>query len=190
MVAYQGDVDFVYEGRGGTGKSFTKAFIGEGMSLMRVSSSSGYVFLADGADEVGIIHLEGESVTVNGRNVLAFASSLRWDIQKTEGPRWPPAACSTDLHGDRSPRGQRLRHTGLLQIDAPTFVDMQAAVLWSTSLTASIRMTAKAAALVGRGSGEAYQLALSGSGAVLVQASEGHPPATRRRPPTRKRKPA
>ncbi|MFI0433413.1 MAG: AIM24 family protein, partial [Candidatus Nanopelagicales bacterium] len=38
-----------------------------------------------------------------------------------------------------------------------------------------IRKTAKAKALIGRGSGEAYQLALSGQGIVVVQASEGHP---------------
>ena len=63
----------------------------------------------------------------------------------------------------------------LLNVDAPTFVDMQAAVLWSTTLTSDIRKTASAAALIGRGSGEAYQLALSGQGFVLVQASEGHP---------------
>lgn len=51
----------------------------------------------------------------------------------------------------------------------------QAAVLWSTSLTSGIRKTAKASAMIGRGSGEAYQLSLSGQGFVVVQASEGHP---------------
>ena len=32
--------------------------------------------------------------------------------------------------------------------------------------------------VIGRGSGEAYQLALSGQGIVVVQASEGHPVPT------------
>jgi uncharacterized protein (AIM24 family) len=56
---------------------------------------------------------------------------------------------------------------------------MQSAVLWSAGLQSSIRKTAKLGAAIGRGSGEAYQLALSGQGIVVVQASEGHPPPAR-----------
>ena len=67
----------------------------------------------------------------------------------------------------------------VLQVDVPTFVDMQAAVLWSAGLQSSIRKTAKVGAVIGRGSGEAYQLALSGHGIVVIQASEGHPPPAR-----------
>src|SRR3712207_3733435 len=84
MVAYQGDVDFAYEGSGGLGKLFKKAFTGEGMSLMKVSGS-GDVFLAQDADEVFVLHLENEGVTVNGGNVLAFESTLTWDINRVEG---------------------------------------------------------------------------------------------------------
>ncbi|WP_255541736.1 AIM24 family protein [Phycicoccus sp. CSK15P-2] len=63
----------------------------------------------------------------------------------------------------------------VLRVDMPTFVDMQSAVLWSGGLQSSVRKTAKLGAVVGRGSGEAYQLALSGEGIVVVQTSEGHP---------------
>ncbi len=63
----------------------------------------------------------------------------------------------------------------VLQVDVPTFVDMQSAVLWSRSLTSTVRKTAKLGAVVGRGSGEAYQLGFTGQGFVVVQASEGHP---------------
>ena len=37
-------------------------------------SGSGDVFLAEGADEIFLLHLEGESVTVSGSHVLAFES--------------------------------------------------------------------------------------------------------------------
>src|SRR6476661_1821933 len=57
MVAYQGDVDFAYQGSGGVGKFFKKAFTGEGMSLMKVSGS-GDVFLARDADEIFLVELE------------------------------------------------------------------------------------------------------------------------------------
>ena len=52
MVAYQGEVDFSYEGSGGLGKMFKKALTGEGMALMKVSGS-GDVFLAQDADQTG-----------------------------------------------------------------------------------------------------------------------------------------
>jgi uncharacterized protein (AIM24 family) len=53
-------------------------------------------------------------------------------------------------------------------------VDLQSAVAWSATLRTRVRRTASAGALVGRGSGEAHQLALAGGGFVVVQASEGH----------------
>lgn len=174
MVAYQGQVDFAYEGSGGMSKLLKKAVTGEGMSLMKVSGS-GDVFLADQADEIGIITLEGESVTVNGANVLAFDSNLAWDINRMEGA----SALSGGLFNTTFTGSGTLAVTFfgtpvVLNVDQPTFVDMQSAILWSKSLKSSVRRTASASALIGRGSGEAYQLALSGEGFVLVQASEGH----------------
>lgn len=174
MVAYQGDVDFAHQGSGGMGRMLKKTFTGEGMSLMKVSGS-GDVFLAQEADEIFLVHLEGESVTVNGENVLAFEASLTWDINRVEGA----SALSGGLFNTTFTGTGALAVTTygtpvVLQVDQPTFVDMQAAVLWSSTLTSSIRKTAKASAMIGRGSGEAYQLGLSGEGVVVVQASEGH----------------
>ena len=39
MVAYQGQVDFTYQGAGGMGKFLKKTFTGEGMPLMKVSGT-------------------------------------------------------------------------------------------------------------------------------------------------------
>ena len=61
----------------------------------------------------------------------------------------------------------------VLNVDAPTYADVQAAVAWSTSLQTSMRRTAGAGSLIGRGSGEAFQLVFNGQGFVIVQASEG-----------------
>ncbi|MBM7821479.1 uncharacterized protein (AIM24 family) [Cellulosimicrobium cellulans] len=176
MVAYQGDVDFAYEGSGGLGKMFKKAFTGEGMSLMKVSGT-GDVFLAQEADQVFVLHLEDEGVTVNGANVLAFESSLTWDINRVEGASMLSGGLfNTTFTGTGALAVTAFGTPVVLDVDVPTYVDMQAAVLWSTSLQSSIRKTAKLAAAIGRGSGEAYQLALTGQGIVVVQASEGHPP--------------
>lgn len=175
MVAYQGAVDFAYEGSGSMGKFLKKAFTGEGMSLMKVSGS-GDVFLARDADEIFLLELEGESVTVNGSNVLAFESSLAWDIKRVEGA----SVMSGGLFNTTFTGAGILAITVygtpvVLNVDQPTFVDVQSAVCWSAGLQTGIRRTATASAMIGRGSGEAYQLALSGQGFVVVQASEGHP---------------
>ena len=175
MVAYQGDVDFAYEGAGGLGKMFKKALTGEGMSLMKVSGS-GDVFLAQDADEIFILELEDEAVTVNGRAVLAFESSLTWDINRVEGASMMSGGLFNTTFTGRGMIAVVTHGTPVvLQVDEPTYVDMQAAVLWSAGLQSSIRKTAKLGAVIGRGSGEAYQLALQGQGVVVVQASEGHP---------------
>src|SRR4051794_30628559 len=71
MVAYQGDVTFEHAGSGGMGRMLKKAVTGEGQSLMKVSGS-GEVFLADSAQDVHLVHLDGEKITVNGPNLLAF----------------------------------------------------------------------------------------------------------------------
>lgn len=71
MVAYQGQLDFAYQGSGGMGRFLKKTLTGEGVPLMKVSGR-GDLFLADDATEIHLIALEGDSVTVNGRNVLAL----------------------------------------------------------------------------------------------------------------------
>ncbi len=179
MVAYQGEVDFSYQGSGGVGKMFKKALTGEGMPLMKISGT-GDVFLAHEADEIFLLELEGESVTVNGGAVLAFEESLTWDIQRVEGASMLSGGLyNTTFTGHGVLAVMAHGRPVVLAVDEPTYVDMQAAVLWSAGLQSSVRRTATAGAMIGRGSGEAYQLCLSGSGIVVVQASEGHPKPAR-----------
>ena len=179
MVAYQGDVDFSYQGSGGVGKMFKKAVTGEGMPLMKISGT-GDVFLAHEADEIFLLELEGESVTVNGGAVLAFEDSLTWDIKRVEGASMLSGGLfNTTFTGHGVLAVTAYGRPVVLTVDEPTYVDMQAAVLWSAGLDSSVRRTATAGAMIGRGSGEAYQLCLSGSGVVVVQASEGHPKPAR-----------
>ena len=174
FFARQGSM-VAYQGSGGVGKFFKKAFTGEGMSLMKVSGS-GDVFLARDADEIFLLELEDESVTVSGSNVLAFDSSLSWDINRVEGASMLSGGLFNTTFTGRGVLAVTIYGTPVvLNVDTPTYVDMQSAVLWSTGLHSTIRKTAKMGAAIGRGSGEAYQLCLTGSGIVVVQASEGHP---------------
>ncbi|GLU47436.1 AIM24 family protein [Nocardiopsis ansamitocini] len=173
MVAYQGNVDFAYQGAGSIGRMFKKAFTGEGLPLMKVSGQ-GDVFLARDAWEIHIIDLEGDSVTVSGENVLAFEPTLGWDIRRVEGVGMVAGGLFNTVFTGHGRLAIACHGTPvLLNVDQPTFVDTDSAVAWSTSLQTSVRRTAKMGALIGRGSGEAFQLAFQGQGFVLVQASEG-----------------
>ena len=56
---------------------------------------------------------------------------------------------------------------------APTFADAQAAITWSQGVSTALKTDFKMKNLIGRGSGETFQMAFSGQGWVLVQPSEG-----------------
>ena len=84
MVAYQGDVAFEHAGSGGLGRMVKKAMTGEGITLMKMSGT-GEVFLADTAQDIHLIYLENDAITVNGTNLLAFDSGIDWDIKRVEG---------------------------------------------------------------------------------------------------------
>ena len=174
MVAYQGQVDFAYEGAGGVGRFLKKALTGEGVPLMRCRGN-GDVFFAQDANELHVLDLDGDSVTVNGANVVAFDPSLSWDIRRVEGA----SAMSGGVFN------MVFTGTGRLVVsafgtpvvlntgEAPTFADLQSAIAWSSTLQTRLVRTAGASALIGRGSGEAFQLAFQGQGFLVVQASEG-----------------
>lgn len=174
MVAYQGSVDFHFKGAGSVGRFFKKTFTGEGVPLMRVSGQ-GEVYMARDAWDLHLVDLEeGNSITVSGENVLAFDSSLNWDIRRVPGAgMFAGGLFNTVFSGRGRIAIACLGAPVLLNVDRPTFVDTKAAVAWSSNLSTGIRSTVKAGAVIGRGSGEAFQLALDGQGFALVQASEG-----------------
>ncbi len=172
MVAYQGEMDFAYQG-GGIGRFLKKAITGEGLPLMRVTGR-GDLFLADNADEIHLVNLEGDSLTINGANVLAFEPTLDWDIRAVSGMGMMAGGLFQTIFTGHGQLALTAHGTPvLLEVDAPTFVDVNAAVAWSSSLSTGLHRSVKMGALIGRGSGEAFQLAFEGQGFVIVQASEG-----------------
>jgi len=176
MVAYQGDVTFEHAGSGGLGKMLKKAVTGEGTQLMKVTGS-GEVFVADTAQDIHLIHLENDMITVNGPNVLAFDAGIDWDINRIQGGA--AGAMAGGLYN------MSLKGTGWVAIlsdgppvllnvaSAPTFADAAAAITWSSGVQVGIKTDFKMKNLIGRGSGESVQMAFTGQGWVLVQPSEG-----------------
>jgi len=175
MVAYQGDVSFEHAGSGGLSRMVKKAVSGEGTTLMKMSGT-GEVFLADTAQDIHLIYLENDAITVNGANLLAFDAGIDWDIKKVEGASgfvsgglFNTALSGTGWVAIVSDGPPVLLNTG----DAPTFADPQAAITWSSSLQTGIKTDIKLKNFIGRGSGESVQMSFAGAGWVLVQPSEG-----------------
>lgn len=177
MVAYQGRMEFDYQGAG-LGRLIKRAVTGEGLPLMRVSGR-GDLFLADSAAEVHLMYLDNDSVTVNGENVLAFDKSLEWDIRRVKGVGLVAGGLfNVVISGTGWLAVTAFGTPVTLEVDQPTYVDVASAIAWNTSLTTSIASSLKAGSIIGRGSGESFQLAFEGKGRVIVQASEGRPVPT------------
>jgi uncharacterized protein (AIM24 family) len=175
MVAYQGEANFEHAGSGGMSRMLKKAVTGEGQTLMKISGT-GEVFLADTAQDVHLLHLDNDQITVNGEHVLAFDADIDWDIERVKGVSGMMGGglYNTSLKGTGWVAVLSDGPPVMLDVgSAPTFADAQAAITWSSGVQTSIRTDFKMKSLVGRGSGETVQMAFSGSGWVLVQPSEG-----------------
>ena len=134
------------------------------------------MFLADQAQDIHLIYLENDFITVNGPNLLAFDSGIDWDIKRVQG-------ASSMMGGGLF--NMALQGTGWVAIlsdgppvllnvaSAPTFADAQAAITWSSGVTTGIKTDVNLKNLIGRGSGESVQMSFAGQGWVLVQPSEG-----------------
>ncbi|MCS6711448.1 AIM24 family protein [Brachybacterium sp. EF45031] len=179
MVAYQGNMQFEYQGSGGGMKLLKKLATGEGANLMRVRGH-GEVFFARRAEDIFLLLLEGDALTLNTGNLLAFDSSISWDIRTLGGAGFMAGGLFNLL----------LQGQGLVAVTSdgppmlldcsqqPTYVDPQAAVCWSANLQPQIKNDFSIGSLIGRGSGESFQLAFHGPGFVVVQPSEGAPVVT------------
>lgn len=173
MVAYQGNVEFSFEG-GGAGKFLKKAITGEGLPLMRCQGQ-GDVFLAENANDVHLLQLENSGLSVSGKNVLAFSASLDWNIERVKGGSIATGGLfNTTLRGSGWVAITTDGPPVVLDAgEAPTYADTNAVVAWSANLQTQLKTSFKAGALIGRGSGEALQVAFHGQGFVIVQPSEG-----------------
>ena len=173
MVAYQGDVKFDAQGAGGVGKWIKQKVTGEGLPIMRMTGT-GEIFLAKMGMDVHVIELENDSISVNGANILAYSESLQDNIQMVRGAGMLSGGLfNTTLTGT----GQVAIVTDgpplLLQTgEAATFVDPDAAVCWSAGLQIQLKTDIGMKALIGRTSGEEFQLGFQGQGFVIVQPSE------------------
>lgn len=177
MIAYTGNVKFVREGilERGIGNLLKKAVSGEGAALTK-ASGRGSVFCADTGKKITILSLDGDAICVNGNDVLAFETSLSYDIRLMKRMTAMLAGGLFNV---------RLEGTGMVAItshydpltlavtpDQPVVTDPNATVLWSGNLDPEFKTDIQFKTLLGRGSGESVQLLFKGNGFVVVQPHE------------------
>ncbi len=178
MVARKGAVKFTREGvlERGVGNLLKKLATGEGLRLMK-AEGQGRVYLADMGKRITLLRLEGDSVFVNGNDVLAFESEI--DSQITMMRR-VAGMMSGGLFNIRLSGHGIVAITShyepmTLPVNArtgPIYTDPNATVAWSGGLTPEIVTDISLGTFLGRGSGESLQLKFAGEGWVVVQPYE------------------
>ncbi len=149
---------------------------GEQNPLM-LCRGDGLLYLADYGADVVCVNLNEESLSVNGTNLLAFDAHLQWGVERVKGMAKFAGQGLFNV-GVRGTGWVALTSRGAPVVvdcgrgEDETYVDPDALVAWSSGLKMKSKRSMKAGALIGRGSGEAYQIAFSGQGFVVVQPSE------------------
>lgn len=177
MVGYVGNINFERQGMlaGGLSNLIKKAVSGEGTKLMK-AEGTGRLYVADSGKKVRILYLENEAISVNGNDVLAHDDTIRADIKMLKSIAGMMAGglfqvrlsgtgyVAITTHGDPL--------TLLVQHNQPVFTDPNATVAWAGNLTPELKSDISFKSLIGRGSGEEFQMKFSGEGWVLIQPYE------------------
>jgi uncharacterized protein (AIM24 family) len=175
MVAYEGDLSFTgsSNAEGGiTGFIKSKA-TSEGTPVMNVEGT-GHLYVADGAKEIQIMELDaGESISVNGNDVLAFESSVDYSISTIGSVSGAVAGGLTNVFLEGPGNIAITTHGNPLVLTPPVKTDPQATVAWSANNSPSSSVNRSLSDMVGQSSGEQYQLEFTNpDGFVVVQPFE------------------
>ena len=177
MVAYRGQVKFTREGilEHGVGKFLKKAVSGEGARLTK-AEGTGKVYLADQGKKVTILNLQGETIVVNGNDLLAFEEQIQWDISIMKKMT---AMVAGGLFNERLEGHGLVAITShydplTLQVNSqdPVITDPNATIAWSGNLEPKFRTDVSLKTFFGRGSGESIQMQFEGEGFVVIQPFE------------------
>ncbi|WP_282693245.1 AIM24 family protein [Streptomyces sp. CC208A] len=186
MLAYRGDVTFTPNltgGQGGLMSMIGRRVAGEATPLMTVEGSGTVVF-GHGGHHIQVIALSGDTLYVEADRLLAFDGTLEQGTMfmgsqggvmgMVRGQVTGQGLFTTTLKGHGSVAV--MAHGGVIELPIvpgrPVHVDPQAYVAHYGQVRNKLSTALGWRDMVGRGSGEAFQLELSGSGTVYVQASE------------------
>jgi uncharacterized protein (AIM24 family) len=178
MVAYKGDLKFKREGmlEGGLGNALKKFVSGEMVPLAKIEGR-GLAYLADQGKVIRILRLAaGESINVNGNDLLAFEDTVKYNItmHKRVASMLSGGLFSVRLNGQGlvaiMSHGRPL--TLKVSNGEPLFTDPNATIAWSSGLSPELKMDIGLKTLFGRSGGETFQMRFQGEGFVVIQPFE------------------
>ncbi|MFF7248470.1 AIM24 family protein [Embleya sp. NPDC008237] len=185
MLAYRGEVSFTptTTGAQGVGGMIGRRLAGESVPLMK-AEGDGTVMFGHAGRHVHLIQITGDTLHVEADRLLVFEDSLQQGTMfmgshggvrgMIRGQVTGQGLFTTTLTG----HGWCgvLAHGGVIELPVQPgrsiHVDPQAYVAHRGQIDNRIGANVGWRDVIGRGSGEAFQLELSGTGTVYVQASE------------------
>ena len=177
MIAYLGNIKFTREGmfEHGVKKLLKRAVSGEGARLTR-AEGQGKLYLADMGKKISILDLQGESIYVNGNDLLAFEGQIQWDIKMLKKVAGMLAGGLFNIKLEGNGMAAISTHHDPLTLtvspNRPIVTDPNATVAWSGDLAPELKTDVSLKTLLGRGSGESIQMKFQGQGFVVVQPFE------------------
>lgn len=180
MIAYKGNLTFKREDmmEQGLGTALLKMVSGEMAPLTKIEGQ-GVCYLADKAKDVTILRLQGETISVNGNDLLAFENSVAYEItmHRRVAGVLSGGLFSVKLSGSGMVAIMSHGKPMTLKVTAgdPVSTDPNATVAWSGNLSPEIKIDASLRSLVGRGGGETFQMVFRGDGFVVMQPFEESP---------------
>ncbi|MFD7448570.1 AIM24 family protein [Kitasatospora sp. NPDC059827] len=186
MLGYTGDVRFtpnITGGQGGVMSMIGRRVANEDTPLMTVEGH-GRVMFGHGGHHVHVIDLVGDTLFVEADRLLAFEGTLRQStvflgsqggvMGMVRGQVSGQGLFTTRLEGHGSVAV--MAHGGVFELPITpgqsVHVDPQAYVAHRGEVRNKLSTAIGWREMIGRGSGEAFQLELSGQGTAYVQASE------------------
>ena len=175
MIAYDGDLSFTGKSSaedGLTGMIKSKV-TSEGTPVMEVEGR-GHVYLADQEKKVQVLELDaGESISVNGNDVLAFEDRVGYEISTIGSLGGASAAGLLNVFLTGPGTIAITTHGDPLVLEPPVRTDPDATVAWSSNLSPSLKADRSLKDSIGQSSGETYQMNFEGNeGFVVVQPYE------------------
>jgi uncharacterized protein (AIM24 family) len=173
MIAYTGDVTFTGKSsaEGGITDFVKEAVSGEGTPVME-AEGTGHVYVAERGKKVQRLTLdEDESISINGNDVLAFESTVDYEVSTIGSLSGAATGGLTNVYLTGPGQVAITTHGDPLVMTPPVYTDPDATVAWSTDLSPSLEVAKTFE--IGQTSGESIQMAFTGSeGFVVVQPCE------------------
>lgn len=173
MIAYTGDLTFTgrSSAEGGIAGFVKGAVTDEGSPVME-AEGTGTLYVAEQSKKVEILSLgAGESISVNGTDVLAFEDGVDYEIGTIGSLSGAAAGGLTNVYLTGPGDVAISTHGDPLVMTPPVTTDPDATVAWSADLSPSIGTNKLIE--IGQESGESMQMEFTGAeGFVVVQPHE------------------